>query len=331
MGKYNFIYILALILLVICVPFIKEKLTYSDEYFGIAENQIRNINLEYPVEILKLNKLQGEAVHPGDTIFKLRRVDLEIKIQNFEFDKLQLEKKAVSDKEEFNGDLKILDNTRNDIKKQYQIKYAEIERNARLQSDLISKVIESREQNAVIKASVYQLNDLKDKETLELAELDLKFKNRKKEYDALQAETKVKISKLDNEIKFLTKSDQSLDLLSPEEGVIGFMELSPGDKIQAYNTLIKMYATHPNTVTIYIGDNQLSTLKLGDSVRVNSINSKNYFLLGAVTALGTRITPLPERLKKIPDLRAWGREVTIRIPAKNEFMQGEKVLVRIHK
>ena len=55
----------------------------------------------------------------------------------------------------------------------------------------------------------------------------------------------------------------------------------------------------------------------------------SYILKGIVVNLGTRITALPERLKKIPELRAWGREVQINIQQDNLFLQGEKVRVQL--
>jgi multidrug resistance efflux pump len=311
------------------LPFIKNKLNNTEEYFGIAENQIRNINLEYPVEILKIYKLQGESVKTGDTLMKLRRVDLEAKKQSLEFDKLQNYKKILADEEEYLSTQKLLLNKRNEIVKDYQLKYGEFERATLYQTNLLTQVIGKQDSSRGKESRTAIINDIKTKENLELADIDLRIKNSKNEFYSRQAESQVKSNKLVHEIELLTRSEQSLDLICPEDGIIGQLEFSPGDKIQAYTSLIKIYGTHPNTVTIYIGDNQLSTLKVGDTVKINSINNKEYWLHGVVNALGTRVTALPERLKKIPDLRAWGREIQIRIPSMNEFMQGEKVLVRI--
>ena len=317
--------------LIICLPFIKNKLNNSDEFYGIAENQIRNINLEYPVEILKIYKLQGEAAQAGDTLLKLRRVDLETKKQNLEYDKIQNDKKILAELEEYLSSQKLLVSKRNEIIKEYQLKYAEIERNASMQKSILSQVIGQNESVTNNNSSAIHINDLKIKEALAISDIDLRIKNAKNDYEARNAESQVKSNKLIHEIEMLSKSELSLDLICPEDGIIGQLEFSPGDKIQGYTSLLKIYGTHPNTVTIYIGDNQLSTLKLGDSVRINSLNNETYWLLGVVNALGARVTALPERLKKVPDLRAWGREIQIRIPMQNEFMQGEKVLVRIQK
>jgi hypothetical protein len=64
--------VLALTLAFVCLPLLKNKLKNTNEYFGIAENQVRNVNLEYPIEILTIKKQQGESVSKGDTILKFR-------------------------------------------------------------------------------------------------------------------------------------------------------------------------------------------------------------------------------------------------------------------
>lgn len=328
MLKSNFIYVLALLCFLVCLPLIKSSLVNSLEYYGIAENQVKNINLEYPVEILKIYKFQGEAVYPGDTLIKLRRVDLETKRQNLEFDKLQNEKKILYDKQDFNSNLKLLENNLKDIKALYQLKFDDLNHKLQLQKELIVQVLSSSE--STVSETTLLLKELKEKEKLEIAGVELKINNLKNEFKAIHEGNLIRRAKLENEITIVTKAEQNLDLKCTEAGVIGQLEFSQGDKIPAYTCLMKIYGTHPNIVTIYIGDNQLNSLQIGDSVEIQSMNTLDYTLKGCVNALGTRITTLPERLKKIPELRAWGREIQIKIPNENELLQGEKVIVRIN-
>jgi hypothetical protein len=50
--------------------------------------------------------------------------------------------------------------------------------------------------------------------------------------------------------------------------------------------------------------------------------------MGVISGLGHRIIEIPERLRKIPELRTYGREVLIEIPNNNHFLQKEKVLLQ---
>ncbi|HRW74331.1 MAG TPA: hypothetical protein P5563_00425 [Saprospiraceae bacterium] len=46
---------------------------------------------------------------------------------------------------------------------------------------------------------------------------------------------------------------------------------------------------------------------------------------GQVVALGTRVVEIPERLRKMPEIKTYGREILVAIPPANEFLQKEKV------
>jgi len=48
-----------------------------------------------------------------------------------------------------------------------------------------------------------------------------------------------------------------------------------------------------------------------------------------VTGFGTRITEIPNRLSKIPELTMYGREILVSIPPKNDLLQKEKVRVQL--
>jgi multidrug resistance efflux pump len=328
LNKFNYIYILALALLLFFLPYLKYKLSNSDEFYGIAENPVRTINHDYPVEIIKIFKLQGEAVKAGDTLMQIRRADLESKKHNLIFEKSELDKKILREQEEHTSLLKNLRNRKTEVIKLYELRINEAERNFKPQIEVAKNVFNVQEIEQLKKSFANQIADLNDKKTLELNDLNLKTNNEILEYSARQAENITKLQKILKEQQLLESTENSLFVICPENGIIGMLELNPGDKLQAYSSLCKIYGTRPNIVTIYIGDNQLSSISIGDSVIISSLNISNYTLTGHVNALGTRITALPERLKKIPDLRAWGREVQILIPVHNELLQGEKVLVR---
>ncbi len=310
------------------LPYLKNKLSNSDEFFGIAENPVRTINHDYPIEIIKLFKYQGELVKSGDTIMQIRRVDLEAKKHNLNFEKSELEKKILTELEEHKSIQKTLENKKNEILKIYQLRLNETDRNYKSQIELASKVFDSSELIQLQNSYNYQISDINAKKVLELSDVNLTSANESLEYLARQAENRIRLLKIQKEFDLLQKTEQGLFVICPEEGIIGQLELNPGDKLQAYASLCKIYGIHPNIVTIYIGDNQLSSITIGDSVVITGLNLNQSTLTGHVNALGTRITALPERLKKIPEMRAWGREVQIQIPAKNELLQGEKVIVR---
>ena len=50
---------------------------------------------------------------------------------------------------------------------------------------------------------------------------------------------------------------------------------------------------------------------------------------GVVTTLGSRIVEIPPRLRKIKELKTFGREIIIEIPSDNPFLQKEKVILNL--
>ena len=70
-------------------------------------------------------------------------------------------------------------------------------------------------------------------------------------------------------------------------------------------------------------------VSVGDSLEVGSTSQPEHRIMGKVTGLGSRIVEIPERLRKHPQLKTYGREVLIQIPAQNPFLQKEKVVLNL--
>ncbi|HEX5625626.1 MAG TPA: hypothetical protein VFX48_06410, partial [Saprospiraceae bacterium] len=216
------------------------------------------------------------------------------------------------------------------IKRQYQQQYDELEKADLENQNLLRQLSPNAilPENAKSKYRI-ELEALKLREIMEIRELDIRIQNIKKGTNAKVSEKGVESAKLEYEAKSLSELEKDHFILAATEGIIGQMEFAAGDKVEKYVTLLKFYGTHPNMVTTYIGDGQLSQIGTGDSVQIISLNDAAYQLKGVVHSMGTRITALPERLKKVPELRAWGREIQIMIPENNTLLQGEKVRVKL--
>ena len=68
-------------------------------------------------------------------------------------------------------------------------------------------------------------------------------------------------------------------------------------------------------------------VKTGDSLLVASSLHPSHQIIGVVLGLGSRIVEIPSRLRKTPELKTYGREVLVQIPANNPFLQKEKVML----
>ena len=69
-------------------------------------------------------------------------------------------------------------------------------------------------------------------------------------------------------------------------------------------------------------------INVGDVVTVVAVD-RRYNVEGKIIDIGSRIVGYPSRLLPRPDIDLWGQEIFIRIPDGNEFLNGEKVIVRL--
>ena len=66
-------------------------------------------------------------------------------------------------------------------------------------------------------------------------------------------------------------------------------------------------------------------MNLKDHIR--SIQDYDKTTIGVITGLGARIVEIPERLRRVPTSKLYGREVVLAISSDNTFLQGEKVII----
>jgi len=87
------------------------------------------------------------------------------------------------------------------------------------------------------------------------------------------------------------------------------------------------YEENPTLVKGYVHESLIVLVNIGDSLTVTSTLRPQNIINGAVIGLGSRIVEIPERLRKLPTIKTYGREVIISIPKENTFLQKEKVSI----
>jgi multidrug resistance efflux pump len=114
-------------------------------------------------------------------------------------------------------------------------------------------------------------------------------------------------------------------ITAPYDGLVGNIHGRVGEHQSSFSTLVTFYEQHPTLVKGYVHESLLLQVKLNDSLDVVSMVRPELFCRGQVVALGTRVVEIPERLRKMPEIKAYGREILVAIPTKNDFLQKEKV------
>ena len=141
---------------------------------------------------------------------------------------------------------------------------------------------------------------------------------------------KTKINELEAEKEFdAIHKIQNIDVLAPEEGLIGNIYCKEAEHVPAFKTLLTFYEPHSGIIKGYVHEDLTLSVKIGDPFKVTSLKNDEVYYDGKVIGLGSRIIEVPPRLRKFPQIKSYGREVTIGISKDNIFLQKEKVGLKI--
>ncbi|MDZ4706942.1 MAG: HlyD family secretion protein [Saprospiraceae bacterium] len=323
-NKIPWIYLLALLTFIFFLPKVKNKLQYSEEFYGIAENQIRSYSRPNDVTVQNIRVRLGQSVLAGDTLMIFQPKSLFYKKEDLASQSRLIDIDRQSDQFQLRQQLDQALSKKVLIPEEYRIKTDRLWRQKKITDSLASLVLNAPVNNSRFDSEIKTLDEMK--------EIDIK--NNENLIMALERAmsqspdpSREKQSSIHAEVSRLEEQQKELVLLADTEGMIGQLEVQNGDPVPAYQSLIKIYSAHPNLVTAYINEGYLGKVTFKDSVLVQSISETGYQLKGSILNLGSRIAVVPDRLKKIPELKAWGREVQIEIPADNRLIQGEKVKV----
>jgi len=325
-------YLLYLLLIPIVYMIAKVHTNYSTEspfFYGFAENKETELSHDSDVEVLDILVTQGESVDKGQVLMLVDRVEL-------------LEKEVDMTYTDENMQLRYSEEI-NKLKSRLLVIDGEISNYERIQQNKIDAIYQKeKEQKAILEAlKSVDVNSDKSPSQRVLLEVDklqsqLKTfrdlkKSKKHEIDAelngLYKKQKLTAVKANTKRQRLTADRESLKIVAPAKGVIGNIPTKKGENIKAFSTLLSFYEENPTLVKGYVHESLIVLVNIGDSLTVTSTLRPQNIINGAVIGLGSRIVEIPERLRKLPTIKTYGREVIISIPKENTFLQKEKVSI----
>jgi multidrug resistance efflux pump len=331
MRRFNILYLTIPVIFFGLVLIYQNLNRSTANFYGVAENQETEINLEHDATVNTIYVTQGQFVTKGTLLLDVTRTELDYKMSELQNDIQELIVKDRLNTIEINGQLQ-------------QLRAERAEKISGIQARI--RLLESEE--AVNKNLFLDLKSIpppdssSDPSTPYATRLDalheeMRLTVQPIDAEITQLETALKISglpaqsavgKLKTEIDLFQKQREQLKIYAPADGLVGSIHSQPGENIQAFNALISFYEQNPNTVVAYLHESLSLKIKVGDSLYVSSSLHPEEHCLGRVSGLGHRIVEIPERLRKIPEIKTYGREVLIEIPHDNNFLQKEKVVIQ---
>ncbi|MEP6794811.1 MAG: hypothetical protein ABJB16_10830 [Saprospiraceae bacterium] len=330
MRRFNLLFLIIPIVLLALFFIYKSLNQNSANFFGVAENQETQINLEHEATVQKINVSEGEFVTKGTLLMQVNWSALDFKLSALNHDVSELTARDRLSQTEIKSNLNRYTALRaekaEDIQARIRLMESENLLNQQLFADL--KSLSSTESKS--SSSVYdtKLQSLREELRLSLEPLDIEIAQLEHELKLSHIPAQTEIGKLKNEIELYEKERRELDIYAPSDGLVGSIHCRIGENIPEFNALISFYERNPNTVIAYLHESLSLQIKVGDSLSVTSTLHPNEKCIGRVSGLGHRIVEIPERLRKIPEIKTYGREVLIEIPANNNFLQKEKVILQ---
>lgn len=330
MKYFNLYYIVA-VLTGIGIFLFNQFMSHETVFFyGFAENKETEINFNYPVVVDEILVAPGQEVEAGTPLLKLKRVRPKERLEDQGFRIDELSAKARQWKKEKEGELALakkkkaskifeFDSELNKIREEKKFKES-------LYKDLQS--LDSSQKNYTPLSN--RIKVLEEQKVLAIGQVEQEIQNLQSELRLGLNPYQVEISRLAAEREF-EQANKVIEvaLRAPSKGVIGNIFCKKAEHIPSFKTLMIFYEPNPTQVKGYIHEDQILEVGMEDSLLIRSTKDENIFCKGKVNGLGSRIVEIPDRLRRIPDLKTYGREILVSIPSENNFLQKEKVGLEI--
>ena len=298
-------------------------------FYGIASTTETEINFSEPVEVEEIYVQAGDLVDSGQVLMRVARATKSARLADQPYRIRELEADQALDDQRLRSKLDVLGT-------EYRAKVdglaadrEQVAAELAYRRQLIGAV-SSNVDPAGPEASYQPLANRLTEIDASLAALETRYEV---EREAINRElalatrpASAAASRLRAEASFNRLQDSiHFEIVAPARGVIGGIEAKIGERKSAFALLVSFYEPSPRQVLSYVHEDRLLEAAVGDSVQITSLSNPQYSSFGVVTGMGSRIVEIPQRLRRMPDIQTYGREVVVAITPRNDFLQREKV------
>lgn len=325
MKKYNLFYwIVTPVLLLVLVYFSKKFSLSHHEFFGEAEARQSEINLDRDVMVASLSVSTGQAVKKGQQLLLVENTSLDQNIQQLDFELQGIQSELSKNKETLQAKILELQQKKQTSLAELSTRYEETKAEKNLFQELAGKKEAMSRKDTPLEVKLFSL----EKEMNKV----------KQEFDAQNQHLTTMMASIDKEawakdkIKqkqaFLQKDKKTFEVTAPYDGIVGHIHVQPGEFIKAYTSLVTFIEPFPSEIKGYVQEKYTVNLNIGDTVAIASPYHPEKQSFGVISAIGNRVIEIPEKFRKIPDLKLYGIEVFIQLPEANTFFQKEIVQIK---
>ena len=330
MKKLNLLTFIFSIALIYLIAFNWNHYSEVMVFYGFANNQEININLENSAKVKNILISPGQRVSKGDILIQATRSSIAVSQSDINYDISKLESQYHLWESGLKNSLRTLRAQKIEQKNQLENAISKLESEMKINETLI-KGIESIDQVKDHNGSnprKIQLDGLKEDLRLSMITYNSEIGKIQKELSNTKNPIKIQIAKLGNNLEFVNEEESNLNITAPNDGVVGSIFCKIGENIPAFSPYLTIYEEVPTHVKGYVLESMIPNIEKKDSLKVQSVSHSGLSITGVVSGMGSRIIEIPTRLRKNPNFSTYGREIEIRIPKQNPFLQNEKVILK---
>lgn len=295
--------------------------------YGVVTNKETKINTKENIKINQVFVTTGERVKAGDLLLTANHIELEKELKNdsLALEGLDLEKQegqTIYRQQEQNLRL-----TLDQQLKQIDLQISQLKNDKTHQIEALKKIIGEEAEKLNYSAIDHQLSLLYQQKKLLQQKFDTEIHHIRQA--ALQSKELIHSREeiIKNDLSLLSKKMKQLEIRTPIDGIVGTILCKQGENTSAFDTLLTIYEPHPSMVKGFIHENSHLNIQKNDTLLISTFDEKTFSCKGSIKNIGNRIIEIPERLRKFPEIKIYGKELTITIPKNNRFSLNEKVII----
>ncbi len=326
MRLFNLFYLILIALGVAFFYFMRSSNNEVLSFYGFAESNETEINYNYPVVVDKIHVTPGQEVKAGQVLLELSRIKAKEALSEEPYRIAQLKSEAQLWNQRKKDQIAEEQQSRQLALAQLEADIVTLQKELDFKGSLVEglKTLEpNRSDYNPIRDQIAKLED-KKKAVVQTAELKIRSLNN--ELALGKNPYSEQIKRLNAEQAFeASQRVQTITVTAPGDGLVGNLFCKEAEHIPSYKTLMSFYEPHSGIIKGYVHEDLTMEVNLGTNFKVNSLKDEAINYEGKVIGLGSRIVEIPMRLRKMPDLKTYGREILVEITKENSFLQKEKV------
>jgi len=301
----------------------------TTHFFGIADNQEQSVSFQESVKILDISVIEGQFVEQGMVLLRAERSSLKATKNQLDSQIKELGAQQIESKVKIEAEVAVLRAQEKAELAKLNMQISELQSRQQQNINLYKNILGSMPKAQTPDPLQTQIGFLYKQKGLINRSIQAQINSLLEKENASKEPISIRKKQIRNNLDEINRQQDELTIKADFSGRIGSISHKRGERIAAFEPILTVYGLYPKMVKGYIHENVSNDVKIGQQVWIHSLssNNKDIAIEGRVESLGTRIIEYPERLKKNPMLKSWGREVNIRLPMNNTLLLGEKVQV----